>query len=72
VSVSINVVNFILRFILIVLIKSIAEDTKSEQTRSIKVAIFVTQFFNTAVLLLLFNANLTETKIPILHHYLKG
>jgi hypothetical protein len=72
VAVSISVVNTILRTILILLVKFIGEDTKSEQTRSVKVAVFITQFFNTAILLLLFNANMSENSIPILSEVLRG
>jgi len=72
VSVSINIVNFVLRTLLILLVKFIGEDTKSEQTRSVKVAVFVCQFFNTAVLLLLFNANMSETHIPFFSEVLTG
>ena len=72
VAVSISVVNTILRTILILLVKFIGEDTKSEQTRSVKVAVFITQFFNTAILLLLFNANMSETSIPFFSDVLTG
>lgn len=72
VAVSISVVNTVLRTILILLVKFIGEDTKSEQTRSVKVAVFITQFFNTAILLLLFNANMSETSIPFFSDVLAG
>lgn len=72
ISVMINAVNFVMRFILIRLISNIGEDVKSAQTSSIKVGIFITQFFNTAILLLLVNANFSETNIPIVNDYMKG
>jgi hypothetical protein len=72
VSVIINAINFALRLVLIKLISSIGEDTKSVMLRSIKVGIFITQYFNTAFLLLLVNANFSETHIPVLNKYLTG
>jgi hypothetical protein len=53
-------------------VTEIKEDTKTEQTRSIMMAIFVVQFFNTAILLLLVNANLSETKLYGLNLIFKG
>ena len=72
ISISINVINFVLRQLLIINVKTIGEETRSEQTRSVKIAIFLTQFFNTAFLLLLFNANMTETSIPFFNQIFKG
>jgi len=57
VSVSIVVINIILRTIMLTLIKWIGYHTESEQTGAIMTSIFVAQFFNTAILLLLTNAN---------------
>lgn len=71
-SVAINLINFVLRFILIVLIKTICEDTISGQTRSIKVGIFIVQFFTTGILILLFNANLSEQHYPFFSEVLVG
>lgn len=59
ISVMINIINTVLKLILVKLISSIGEDTKSAINRSIKVGVFVTQFFNTGFLLLLSSANLT-------------
>lgn len=50
----------------------IGEDTRSAMIRSIKVGVFVTQFFNTGILLLLSSANFTESKVPFLNTYNKG
>lgn len=61
VSFSIVAVNFVLRTINILLIKYIGYNTESKQTTAIKTSIFVTQFFNTAILLLLANANTQQT-----------
>jgi len=44
----------------------IREDTYSKQLTSITNMVFIAQFFNTGILLLLVNANLAE------HHYIPG
>lgn len=72
ISASINVINSILKLILIKLISLIGEDTRSATIRSIKVGVFITQFFNTGVLLLLASANFSETKVPYLNSYDNG
>jgi hypothetical protein len=64
VSILINVVNTVLKLILISLIAMIREDTKSGTMRSIKVGVFLTVFFNTGILILLSSANMSETNIP--------
>jgi hypothetical protein len=45
--------NFVLRMIMISLIKWIGEDTHSQQLKSITNGIFIVQFLNTGILLLL-------------------
>mmetsp|Transcript_44012 Transcript_44012/g.42596 ORF Transcript_44012/g.42596 Transcript_44012/m.42596 type:complete len:213 (-) Transcript_44012:939-1577(-) len=72
VSLSINVVNSILKIVVIKVIAFICEDEKSAQSRSIQVAVFVMTFFNTALLLLLANANFSETHIPLVDKIFKG
>jgi len=57
VSISIVVINIILRTIMLSLIKWIGYHTESDQTGAIMTSIFIVQFFNTAILLLLTNAN---------------
>ena len=52
--------NFVIRTVIISLVKFIGKDTESEQTRLITNGVFVVQFFNTGFLLLLVNANLAE------------
>lgn len=52
--------NYFLRVLIIYLIVYIGKDTKSDETRLIVYGVFVVQFFNTALLLLLVNANLAE------------
>jgi len=64
--VAINVTNIIIKMLLIVIISKIGEDTKSAMMNSIKIGIFVTQYFNTAILITLASANFTESKIPLL------
>lgn len=53
-------INYILRLFIIKLIVFLGKDTESEQTKLITNGIFIVQFFNTALLLLLVNANLDE------------
>lgn len=45
--------NFVLRMIMMSLIKWIGEDTHSQQLKSITNGIFIVQFLNTGILLLL-------------------
>jgi hypothetical protein len=58
-------INFVLRLLIIKLITYIGVDTESEQTRLITNGVFVVQFFNTALLLLVVNANLVEQGFPL-------
>ena len=53
-------INYILRLFIIKLIVYIGYDTESEQTKLITNGVFIVQFFNTALLLLLVNANFDE------------
>lgn len=48
------------------------EDTLSEQLSSVTIYVFVAQFFNTAFILLLVNANLSEHSFPIVKDYVQG
>lgn len=59
------VINVVLRTLIIKLITYIGVDTESEQTRLITNGVFVVQFFNTALLLLVVNANLAEQGFPL-------
>jgi len=52
--------NIILKNIIIAAIKWVGEDTNSEQLSSITNGVFVAQFFNTGILLLLINGNMSE------------
>jgi hypothetical protein len=51
------------------LIKWIGEDTHSQQLKSITNGIFVTQFFNTGILLALVTANFTEVNLPLASYF---
>lgn len=62
---SIIAINYVLRLFIIKLIMYIGKDTESEQTRLITNGVFVVQFFNTALLLLMVNANLQEQGAPL-------
>ena len=53
-------VNIVLKTVIIKLIEWIGEDTISERLASITNGVFYAQFFNTGILLLLVNANMTE------------
>jgi hypothetical protein len=52
-------INFVLRMILINLIMLIGQHSESSQTNSITNGVLLVQFFNTAILLLFVNANMT-------------
>lgn len=65
-------VNTILRLVIIALITWVGEDTNSEQLGSITNGVFYAQFFNTGLLLLLVNANMTEHEPKAITKYIKG
>ena len=71
VQIMIVAINYILRLFIIKLIVYIGKDTESEQTRLISNGVFLVQFFNTALLLLLVNANFTEQS-PLLGAFFRG
>jgi hypothetical protein len=60
IAIFIVVINLILQMVIIRLVDWIGEDTHSQQLETITQAVFLAQFFNTGLLLLLINANLTE------------
>lgn len=62
VSVAVTVVNTIIRTINIILIKFIGYHTESEEITVIMISIFVATFFNTGILLLLADADLTQNR----------
>ena len=72
VSFFIVALNLILKKIIIKLIHWVGEDTLSQQLSSIANYVFAAQFFNTGLLLLLINANLTEHQPYFLTKFFKG
>ena len=60
-TVMITVVNAIIREVCMYLIKLIGYHTESQEISSIMISIFISTFFNTAILLLLSNANTEGT-----------
>lgn len=66
VSISIIVINIILKIIMLILIKWIGYHTESGQTSAIMSSIFIVQFFNTAILLILTNANTKDAGLGFL------
>ena len=54
------------------LVKWIGYDTHSEQLTKITNGVFVAQFFNTGILILLAFANLDEVSIPVLKNIAQG
>ena len=65
-------VNLVLKMSIIGLITWIGEDTVSEQLASITNGVFYAQFFNTGILLLIVNANMTEHAPLFLTKYIAG
>lgn len=53
-------INTVLRMLIIYLIESIKHDTYSQRLASITNGVFIAQFFNTGILLVLVNANMSE------------
>ena len=65
VSFAIIGINFVLRTVVMILMKWVRFPTISDEMDAITMGIFAAQFFNTAVLLLLVNANLPAAGINI-------
>jgi len=57
VSLSVSVINIILRTVNIILISIIGYHTESNQTKAVMAAVFISTFLNTAILILLTDAN---------------
>lgn len=66
------IVNVILKTVIIKLITWIKVDTESEQLTAISTGVFIAQFFNTGLLVLAVNANLTEHQPHWFTKYFKG
>lgn len=63
VMVTIIAINYILKVVTIMLITWIGYDTYSEQMAKITNGVFVALFFNTGILLLLTNANVSDVSV---------
>lgn len=62
-------INMVIKNITISLITWIGFDTHSEQLTKITNGVFIGQFFNTAILLLLVYANLTSSSLPLAQNF---
>jgi hypothetical protein len=62
----------ILKTVIILLVHWVGQDTWSKQLSSITNGVFIAQFFNTGILLLLVNANLSEHPGIPLSSYARG
>ena len=72
IAIAILLINTILKSSIIFLVKFIKEDTISAQMSSIQIGIFLTQYLNTAIILLLVGANFKESNINILKDLFQG
>lgn len=61
ISVLITVVNTIIRTVSIICIKLIGFHTETVQTAAVMIVVWIASFFNTAILMLLTNANTKNT-----------
>lgn len=59
-----SIFNVILRYLVIFVIMQIGYETETAQLRAITLVTFLCQFFNTAFVLLLVNADMTEQPFP--------
>lgn len=60
-------VNYFCRYVLVILVEWIGYPTQSSLNKSITNVIFVSQFFNTGLILLLIKANFSDSGVPILN-----
>jgi hypothetical protein len=58
-------INIIIRVIMSKLITWVGSRTESAKFRGIMIGVFIMQFSNTAILLILINANISESQLPI-------
>lgn len=63
-SQTIVFLNFVLRYIIIFVVKFIGYDTETKQTSRIMIFVFIVQFINTDLIILLMNADLSQTGWP--------
>ena len=65
-------INYFCRYILIILVQWIGYATQTNLNKAITNAIFVTEFFNTGIILLLIKSNLTESGVPLMDKFFNG
>ena len=65
-------VNFVLKIITIKLVEWIGEETTSLEKTSITRGVLFAQFFNTGILILMVNANLTEHEPKLVTQFFHG
>ena len=65
-------VNLALKAIIIALVEWVGEETLSEQKSSITRGVLFAQFFNTSILILLVNANLSEHEPKVVTQFFHG
>ena len=63
---SVIFINYILRYIVIEIVRNMNYKTFSLESSRTMIAIFIIQFINTAIILLFINADLSQSGIPIL------
>eukprot|EP00347_Sterkiella_histriomuscorum_P016370 403353449 len=63
-SQTIVFLNFILRFVVIFVVKFIGYDTETKQTSRVLIFVFIIQFINTDLIILMMNADLSQTGWP--------
>jgi len=65
-------INIVLKIVIIKGITWVGQDTNSEQLSSITNGVFIAQFFNTGILLLLVNGNLSEHSPAFITKHVQG
>lgn len=65
-------INTVLKIVIIKGITWVGEDTNSEQLASVTNGVFIAQFFNTGILILLVNGNLSEHQPHFLTNFVQG
>lgn len=63
---SVIFINYILRYIVIEIVRNMNYKTFSLESSRTMIAIFLIQFINTGIILLFINADLSQSGIPIL------
>lgn len=63
---SVIVINYLLRYVVILIVRSINYKTFTIESSKTMIAIFLIQFINTGIILLFINADLSRSGIPFL------